>query len=331
MSNLRAITRRVLDAGVTALALFSLANLLLAAFSDRWDPTWLWVQGGALPSGVVLALAILFAVGVLCLRGRHPAVDFGVRGVALLLGVACLADAFVYYRLLHGGRIESSFPVPMSLVLAVLLVAWAAAARPASPYARAGTRRALWVRVLDRTAPLWLCGVGVFLHVMAVGTTDYARPADAAVVFGAAVRANGNASRALRDRTLTGIRLYQQGLVDRLVLSGGRDPQAPLSEPACMAAICRAHGVPAEALILDEAGKDTRATIASTRALAAARGWDRVLMVSHDYHLARIQMASRQGGVRAVTVPAVESQPMLKKPWFVARELAAFVVYWLQP
>ena len=331
MSKLRAITRRVLDAGVTALAIFSLANLLLAAFSSRWDPTWLWVHGGALPSGVVLTLAILFSVGVLCLRGRHPALDFAVRGVALLLAVVCLADAFVYYRLWYAQRLESSLPLPLSLLLAVLLLAWAVASRPASPYARAGTRRALWVRVLDRTAPLWLGALGLTLHIVAVGLTDYARPADAAVVFGAAVRENGAASQALRDRTETAVRLYQAGLVERIVLSGGRDPKAPCSEPACMAAICRDHGVPAEALILDEVGVDTRATIRSTHALAATHGWDGVLMVSHDYHLARIQVAAHKAGLRASTVPAREPRVLWKKPLYVLRELAAFGLYWLRP
>lgn len=331
MSKLRAISRRGLDAAVKTLALFALANLLLAAFSERWDPTWLWVQGGALPSGVVLVLAILFAVGVLCPRGRHPMLSFVVRSLALLLSVACLADAFVYYRLLMDGRIGSDLPVPLSLLLAVLLLAWSVSSRPASPYEAAGTRRALWVRVLDHTAPLWLGGIGLLLHIVAVGATHHVKPADAAIVYGAAVRANGKASRALRDRTLTACDLYHRGIVKVLVLSGGRDPKAPLSEPACMALLCIDAGVPEDALILDELGVDTRASVRTARALAAAHEWDRVLMVSHDYHLARIQIASHQAGLKAATYPAHEPQVLLKKPWFTLRELPAIALYLLRP
>jgi len=315
------------DAGAKALALFALANLLLAAFSARWDPTWLWVQGGVLPAGLVHTLAIVFAVGVLFLRRRHPALAFLVRGAALLLAVACLADAFVYYRLLAVGRITSSVPVPMSLLLCVLLLGYAVTARPTSLHAEGGTRRALWVRVLERTAPLWLGGVGLLLHLVLFGATDYARPADAAVVFGAAVRANGKASQALRDRTLTACALYHRGLVDHLVLSGGRDPRAPCSEPACMAQIALAYGVPAEALVLDELGINTQASIENVRQLVEARSWGSVLMVSHDYHLARIQMASRKAGLRACTVPASESRVLWAKPWFTAREAAAWIAY----
>ncbi|MDF1700063.1 MAG: YdcF family protein [Planctomycetota bacterium] len=331
VSNPRIFMRRVLDAGVHALALFALANLVLAAFSDRWDPTWLWVQGGALPSGLVHVLAALFAVGVLCLHRRHPALALVVRAAALLLSVACLADAIAYYRLLAAGHISSAVPVPLSLGLAIMLLAWAVVARPESPYGTARTRRALWLRVLDRTAPLWLGALGLLLHVMTIGVTDYARPADAAVVFGAAVRASGQPSQALRDRTVAACELYHRGLVDRIVLSGGRDPRAPLSEPECMAVICQTQGVPAEALVFDEAGVNTQASVESTRVLARRHGWRRVLMVSHDYHLARIQMVCRKAGVRAYTVPAAESRPMLLKPWFTLRELAAYGAYFARP
>ncbi len=330
-SLIRSWLRALLDAGAKALALFALANLLLALFSARWDATWLWVQGGALPTGLVHCLAILFAVGVFFLRGRHPLLDLFVRGVALLLGVACLADAFVFYRLLAVGRITSSLPIPLSLFLAALLVGWAVVARPDPWRAGGGTRRALWVQVLDRTAPLWLAGVGLVLHLVLFGATSYARPADAAVVFGAAVRANGEPSQVLRDRTLTACALYERGLVGRLVLSGGRNPTMPLSEPQCMANIALAAGVPASALIFDEAGRNTEASIESVRRLAEVHGWGSVLMVSHDYHLARIQMTSRKAGLRVFTVPAVEPKRLLSKPWFTLRETAAWAAYFIRP
>ena len=88
-------------------------------------------------------------------------------------------------------------------------------------------------------------------------------------------------------RALTACDLYHRGIVKVLVLSGGRDPKAPLSEPACMALICIDAGVPEDALILDELGVDTRASVRTARALAAAHDWDRVLMVSHDPEDAR--------------------------------------------
>jgi vancomycin permeability regulator SanA len=173
-----------------------------------------------------------------------------------------------------------------------------------------------------------MLGLGLLLHLLTFGATDYRRPADAAVVFGAAVRASGAPSQALRDRTLTACELYHQGLVRTLVLSGGRDPRAPISEPVCMARIAREAGVPARALILDEHGATTDASVRGVRALAQVHGWRRVLLVSHDYHLARISMSARRAGLDAATVPAEEPVPLGPKPWFVLREMAAYAFYY---
>ncbi len=89
-------------------------------------------------------------------------------------------------------------------------------------------------------------------------------------------------------------------------------------------------GVPAEAIVLDETGLTTNATLAATADLAARRGWSRLLFVSHDYHLARIQLGARRRGLRAFTVPARETVPWPRKPFVVAREIAAFGWYFLQ-
>ncbi len=324
------VVRWVSDACVRTLAVFALANLLLGLFSPNWDVNHLWIQAGVLPGWLVQALVVAFALSVLLVRRAHPLARLGVRGLAILLAGACLADAFGYYRLLADGRIASSFPVPLSLVLGLLVLVWALLPRRRHVASRSRTRRALWIRVLDQSAPVWLILVGCLLHILTFGSTDYARSADAALVFGAAVRANGQPSQALRDRTRTACDLYKRGLVATLILSGGRDPQAPLSEPACMARIAQAEGVPAEALILDEAGIHTAASIRAARDLAKSRGWGRVLVVSHDYHLARIKMAACRAGLRVLTVPARESRAMRKKPWFVAREVAAWIWYYLR-
>ena len=100
-----------------------------------------------------------------------------------------------------------------------------------------------------------LVGVGALLaasEIAAMGATDYRAPADAIVVLGARVHADGRPSGALRDRVVTACRLWRAGLAPVLVLSGGRGADAPVSEPLAMAALALAEGVPEEALLLDE-------------------------------------------------------------------------------
>jgi len=56
-----------------------------------------------------------------------------------------------------------------------------------------------------------------------------------------------------------------------------------------------------------------------------------VLGVSHFYHLPRIKLQFERQGLRVFTVPAHETRAMLKLPLFMAREIAAIWVYYLQP
>lgn len=330
MQRLKPAALALLDSAVRALALFALVNLALGVFSSRWDANWLWLQGGSLPEPVVTTLVLLFVVGVLLAPRRHAAAVLGTRFVAVLLAVACLADTLTFFRLLASGQLQSSLAFPLSLVHAVLLLAWAVCGPTAALAPRSRTRRALWIRVMGSGAPLGLALVGVLAHILAFGASDYRRSADAAVVLGAAVRADGSPSRALLDRTTTACRLYHDGLVRHLVLSGARDPGAPISEPECMRRIARAQGVPAAALILDETGQNSHGTVRTASALSRAQGWERVLLVSHDYHLARLKLLSRRAGLEAFTVPARESAAWAGKHWFIGREVLAWGWWYLR-
>lgn len=156
----------------------------------------------------------------------------------------------------------------------------------------------------------------LLLHLLSFGATDYARPADAIVVFGARAYADGRPSLALEDRVRHGIALHRAGYAPRLILSGAPD------EVPVMARLAREAGVPAAALGLDPAGLNTWATLKNLRER-------RVIAVSHYYHLARIKLGARRLGIACATVPCTMSRRLQKEPWFVARECAAFVSYYL--
>lgn len=316
----------LLDAAIVALALVAGLNALLACAAPSLDGTWLWLRAGALPPTAATLLAGAFSVAVLLLRPAHARGLAVARVLALLLAIGCFADAIVFFALLARGTIASTLPVPLSLPLGALLLLWGVTARPRERRQPAN-RRMLWHHVVRGGLPLMLVGLGTLLHLLAFGATDYRRPADAAVVLGAAVRPDGTPSGALLDRTRTACALYHDGLVHTLVLSGGRDPRAPSSEPACMREIALAEGVPAHALVLDETGTTTANTVDTAAALARRNGWASLLFVSHDYHLARIKLRTARRGLRAYTVPVVEEHALRKKPYFLAREVLAFAWY----
>jgi len=308
---------------VFGLAVFTGLNLVLNAASPRLGCNWIWINLKDAPGSPGWFLLLFFVIGVLGWRWLKQGFRLPARIVAGIVGIICLRDAAAYYGLLASGIIISAFPVPLSLLLGALLVLWAAHRPKDEP------KPGLWPKLLRVGLALWAVGLCLLTQVLTFGSTDYSRPGDAIVVFGAGVYPNGSPSLALYDRTMTACELYRRGLAGWLVLSGGRNPAAPISEPEAMKRIAMKAGVPAERIILDEAGVNTSATIATAARLARERGWRRVLMVSHNYHLSRISMLSHRAGLAACTVPAHETRPLTLKPYYVQRELAAWVYYWL--
>ena len=154
-------------------------------------------------------------------------------------------------------------------------------------------------------ALLMASGVGVvtLLEIRRAGRrvpVELLPEADAIVVFGAALYADGP-SPTLRLRTLHAGELYRRGLARRVVCSGAVG--ATGSEPAAMAALLREQGVPESALVLDEAGVTTRATIASLVRIGGG-AWRTILAVSSPSHVYRIVEEARRHGVTAHPAPA---------------------------
>jgi uncharacterized SAM-binding protein YcdF (DUF218 family) len=169
-----------------------------------------------------------------------------------------------------------------------------------------------------------------FAQMFCFGPTDYRRPADAIVVFGARVYADGRVSDALADRVRTGCELYKDGLAKRIIFSGGPG-DGDVHETEAMRAMALKLGVPAQAIMLDRDGINTRATVSNTCAMFEDSEIRRVLAVSHFYHLPRIKMSYQRQDLEVYTVPAKESYTLTAMPYFMARETAALWVYYLRP
>jgi SanA protein len=106
-----------------------------------------------------------------------------------------------------------------------------------------------------------------------------------AIVFGAQVLPNGRLSSALAYRVDAAIALYQAGKVETLLMTG--DNRAPeYDEPAAMRDYAVARGVPASAIVLDDAGLRTYDSCFRARAVFGVRP-DEAILVTQEYHLPR--------------------------------------------
>lgn len=306
-------------------------------------------RGVALVVGAVL----LFDVARGLAHGRHPGALWldtrwlpgAAAGLLLaLLGAALAASAFAprWRRFgalaaagvaLHATR-DALRVAPLtgwlscSTVLAMGLTGVALATLTRTDESASGRARRL--APLLAGAALALAGLPL-AQIAGSARADYTRHADAVVVLGARVYADGSASLALSDRVRTGAALVEAGYAPTLIVSGGPG-DGVFHETDAMRRIAREQGVADGAIVRDRGGLSTADSARNVAALlgeGVGRRRPRVLLVSHDYHLARSRLALDDVGLTALTVPAKQTRPLVKLPAFVAREVAAFWLYYL--
>lgn len=269
--------------------------------------------------GLLVSLAVRRAPGV----GLRRTTALACAAFALL----ALRDATRFMAISGSGLIHSSLPVPFSLFVAAALVALAVGTLRIPAVVGGGPRRTGFAILASVIA--WAM-VFPLAQMFFFGTTDYRRPADAAVVFGARVYASGVPSPLLADRIRTGVELYQSGLVPTLVMSGG-DGADGFNEAVVMREEAIAAGVRPEAILVDPAGVSTEATVVNVMALLRHYSVPpSVIAVSQAYHLPRVQLTFATAGIDVLTVPAADPVPIGEMPLLVAREVPAFWLYYLR-
>lgn len=129
-------------------------------------------------------------------------------------------------------------------------------------------------------------------------TDDPARlpDVDFALVLGAApIGPEGGPNRYLVYRLDAAAALWQAGKVKRLIVSGDKRPP-DYDEPAAMEAGLIRRGVPAEAMVRDELGVRT---LASVQRAETEFGQKRMIIVSQRFHLSRAIFLAREHDIEA--------------------------------
>lgn len=122
----------------------------------------------------------------------------------------------------------------------------------------------------------------------------------AAIVFGAGLTRSGEATPVLQDRVETGARLYFDGKVEKLLMSGD-NRFVEYNEPEAMRQYALKLGVPDAAIVLDYAGRRTYDSC--YRAKEIFRLTDPIL-VTQKFHLARALFLCNALGLDGVGVEA---------------------------
>jgi SanA protein len=120
------------------------------------------------------------------------------------------------------------------------------------------------------------------------------------LVFGAGLTPAGEPSLALYDRIATGVDLYQQGKVDKLLMTGDNG-SVEYNEVAAMRRTAEALGVPERDIVLDYAGFSTYDSCYRARDVF---GLTQTTLVTNAFHLPRALYTCGQLGLDVAGVPA---------------------------
>ncbi len=130
------------------------------------------------------------------------------------------------------------------------------------------------------------------------------RPPDAAeerpryaVVLGTQVLPGGRPSRTLDARVRHAARLYAEGRIGRVVVTGGVGKHPP-SEAEVMARILREEGVPEGDVLLEDEAESTWDSARLVAALVAEEGVSEVLVVTDPLHCVRTAAGRTRSALR---------------------------------
>ena len=120
------------------------------------------------------------------------------------------------------------------------------------------------------------------------GLREYKGHADIAIVLGNRVDADSSLSPVLQGRVDRALRLYREGRVGNIMVSGGLGLQGgKVAEGMAMRLYLLRRGVPATAIIADDHGENTYLTAKDFLALNDTRHFSSAIVVSSFYHITR--------------------------------------------
>lgn len=168
-------------------------------------------------------------------------------------------------------------------------------------------------------------------------TSDYSElkrfDADAGVVLGAAVW-HGNElgerpSPTLSERIKVGQDLLNLSIVPKLVVTGANaGSERPESEIAKVELVKR--GIEENRIVAETASHSTLEQVLYLRdELQKKQGWNRFVIVSDQYHLARVIEMCKFNGVDAIGTPSNITQTFKDLAYYRVRESVALLAYWI--
>ncbi len=206
------------------------------------------------------------------------------------------------------------------------------AAKCPTPRRRAMTtrrvlRRSLWALVLLAGLALSVYLSSITLRIKRQSTRDETRPADVIVVLGAA-EYRGRPSPVLRARLDHALYLYRKGLAPHLLTTGGAGGDPQYTEGEVGRAYLITHGVPSEAIIVEEEGASTVYSLSAASEIMLRMGLKSCIVVSDGYHIFRVKKMLQARGFTVYGSPRPSEPTVGWRTWWLYFRQAVGYLLW---
>lgn len=165
--------------------------------------------------------------------------------------------------------------------------------------------------------------------ILVDGFDDEHIKAEYAVVLGNKVEMDGKPSEHLRLRLDKAIEIYGDGLVKKIIVSGGIGREG-FQEADIMRLYLEQHRIPVAHIIADGEGYTTYKTAQNATKLIGNNETP-VIVVSHYYHITRTKLAFSRFGMKKVYGAHADFKPKAKHLYAIFREFIAYYYYLLRP
>ena len=188
-------------------------------------------------------------------------------------------------------------------------------------------KRGIWIAVLAA-----LAGAGVLVGLLTVqierqSESEEAQPADVILVLGAA-EYRGRPSPVLKARLDHALELYAKGLAPRIMTTGGAGGDPVFTEGAVGRSYLASHGVPTEAIIVENEGESTVRSVAMAGEIMRRMGLHSVIVVSDGYHIYRVKRMLQAIGLTVYGSPRKEKSAGGVRDWWNYVKQAVGYLLW---
>ena len=184
------------------------------------------------------------------------------------------------------------------------------------------------MKIFQRTAKILLISLVVLFAIDAgliflIGNwSPEIKQTDGIIILGAAIN-----TPALKNRTLEGLRLYEEGHGKKMILSGGKIADSDISEAEYMAKIIKKNAEADVDYVLEDQSHNTYENIKFSKEKLGEGS--SVIIVSDQFHLARGVMLAKRAGFETVywSAPSPDYYSATDLRFYYFREFLAMINY----